>query len=127
MASPYSYELRVRVMALLEEKMSVTKISHLLKVSRDTIYKWKYIKEITGDVKPKIGYQSGESRKIVKDKTEFLKFIRENEGKSIRELAELMPNKISPSTIKRTLRKFHYSYKKNLLSPPKRHDSKRGL
>lgn len=125
MASAYPYELRIRVISALESKMAVAKIMGIFKVCRETVYKWKRMKDSTGDIKAKIGYQNGYSRKIIKDKAEFLKFMKINEGKSVKEIAELMPNRASSSTIKRALKSFNYTYKKNLLSPLKGDSSKR--
>jgi transposase len=59
--------------------MTVAKIMEIFKICRDTVYKWKKIKENTGDIKAKSGYQNGYSRKLIKDKTEFLKFMKINE------------------------------------------------
>ncbi len=83
------------------------------------------IKESTGDIKAKCGYQNGYSRKLIKDKAEFLEFMKINEGRSIQEIGELMPNRMSSSTIKRALKSFNYTYKKNLLSPQEGYSSKR--
>ncbi|WP_375327181.1 IS630 transposase-related protein [Candidatus Tisiphia endosymbiont of Nemotelus uliginosus] len=117
MASPYPYELRIRVISALESKMPVAKIMGIFKICRETVYKWQKIKESTGDIKAKSGYQNGYSRKLIKDKTEFLEFMKINEGKSIKEIAELMPNRMSSSTIKRALKSFNYTYKKTFYHP----------
>ena len=119
MSSPYPYELRTRVIAALEDKMPVSKIMKIFKICRDTIYKWKNIKKNTGDVKAKSGYQNGIHRKIIQDTEWFLEFISQNDGKTLKELAALMPQKISPRTISRSLKRFNYTYKKNLSSPKK--------
>ncbi|WP_341764110.1 palindromic element RPE1 domain-containing protein [Candidatus Tisiphia endosymbiont of Beris chalybata] len=118
MASAYHpYELRIRVISALETKMTVAKIIGIFKVCRETVYKWKRMRDSTGDIKAKCGYQNGYSRKIIKDKAEFLKFMKINEGKSIKEIVELMPNRASSSTIKRALKSFNYTYKKTFYHP----------
>lgn len=123
MASPYPYELRSRVMLALESKMPVSKIIKIFKICRDTVYKWKNIKEATGDVKAKTGYQDGNHRRKIKDNQVFLEFIKTNEGKTIKDLSLLM--KVSPSTIQRSLKRINYTYKKNLLSPQKGYGSEK--
>lgn len=122
MALPYPYELRIRVIGALESKMTVSQIMKIFNVCRDTVYKWKKRKDTTGDVKAKIGYQSGRHRKVIKDEEEFLRFIEFNKSKSVKELAAML--NISPSTVQRALKRINYTYKKNLLSPKTRYGGK---
>jgi transposase len=124
MPSPYSYELRVRVIKAVESGMSISKIKEVFRVSRDTVYKWKAIKEGTGDVRAKTGYQKGFSRMIVKDLSAFKLFIDEHKDKSLRELAELYPIPISQSTVANYISRIGYTYKKSLLSSSQRYSSK---
>lgn len=121
MVSPYPYELRVRVIKALESKMTVAEIMRIFSVCRDTVYKWKALKESTGDIKAKSGYQSGKSRMIVKDLDMFKLFIDEHKDKSLHELAAHYPGKISQSTIANYLTRIGYTYKKSLLPSQKRH------
>ncbi|WP_108784418.1 IS630 transposase-related protein [Wolbachia endosymbiont of Bemisia tabaci] len=66
MASPYQYELRKRVISAVESGMTVVKAKEIFKVGRATIYRWKKIKQSTGNIKLRSGYQKGHSH-IIKD------------------------------------------------------------
>ncbi|WP_129556679.1 helix-turn-helix domain-containing protein [Piscirickettsia salmonis] len=41
MPSPYSYDLRIRALKMIDEGIPITQISKLLKISRDTLHRWK--------------------------------------------------------------------------------------
>jgi transposase len=109
MPLPYSYELRDRVIKAVECGMSVSRIKEVFRVSRDTVYKWKSLKEATGDVKAKTGYQKGFSRMIIKDLSAFKLFIDEHKDKSLRELASLYPSNVSQSTIANYISRIGYT------------------
>ena len=64
MPSPYSYDLRIRVVAAVEQGMEVTEASRIFGLHRDTITGWLARKAATGDVQAKVGYQRGHSHKI---------------------------------------------------------------
>ncbi|QIX57324.1 IS630 transposase-related protein [Piscirickettsia salmonis] len=51
MPSPYSYDLRVRALKMIDEGILITQVSKLLKISRDTLHRWKNRRDHTGDVK----------------------------------------------------------------------------
>jgi len=55
MPSPYSYDLRIRVVAAVEKGMGVKDASHTFGVHRDTITGWLVRKEATGEVQAKAG------------------------------------------------------------------------
>lgn len=121
MPSAYPYELRVRVIRAIESKMPIVEVMRVFNVCRDTVYKWKALKENTGDMKAKTGYQSGFSRMKVKDLGEFKSFIDKHGDKSLPELAKLYPGSLSESTIANYLRRISYTYKKSLLPSQKGH------
>jgi len=83
------------------------------------IYDWKQLKLKTGDIKAKEGYQKG-YRGIIKDREALAKFLEQNPNKTGAELARAWPESISVSSMNKTLRKFGFSYKKNILSPKKK-------
>jgi transposase len=120
MARAYSYDLRVKVMKFLE-KGTIKEASKVFSISRKTIIEWKKLKKNTGDVKAKEGYQTGH-RSAIKDKDveKFKKFIEENNGKSIKELAKAWEKPISASAIFRSLHKLGYTHKKKTFYHPKR-------
>ena len=71
MARSYPYELRTRVIEALS-KMTITQVAQIFQLSRWTIYKWKAIKDKTGDIQTKIVYQRGHSHKITTEVTPFV-------------------------------------------------------
>ncbi|QGP54666.1 Transposase [Piscirickettsia salmonis] len=73
MPSPYSYDLRIRALKMIDEGIPITQVSKLLKISRDTLHRWKNRRDHTGDVKARFGYQTGYNHKI-SDMEEFQKF-----------------------------------------------------
>jgi len=119
MAKGYSYDLRLRVIQSVEEGMSPKKASEIYKISRKVIYDWKQLKLKTGDVKRKEGYQTGH-RSIIKDRQALAKFLEQNPNKTGAELARAWPDSISVSSMNKTLRRFGFSYKKNISSPKKK-------
>ena len=116
MPAAYPYELRIRVLNAHENGMSVIKIKETFDVSRNTVYKWLQIKEKTGDIKAKVGYQNGHSHKV-KDMEKFKNFVEANNDKTTKELSDEWECEISRSTILRYISKINYSYKKNIFSP----------
>ena len=57
--------------------MSITKASQIFRINRQTIYNWVSIREETGKLEAKSGYQKGHSHKI-KDLEQLEKFYRES-------------------------------------------------
>ncbi|PEQ16251.1 IS630 family transposase, partial [Piscirickettsia salmonis] len=49
---------------MIDEGIPITQISKLLKISRDTLHRWKNRRDHTGDVKARFGYQTGYNHKI---------------------------------------------------------------
>ena len=48
MPKPYSIDLREKLFAQLDSGMSISKVSKIFRVNRQTIYNWVSIKEETG-------------------------------------------------------------------------------
>ncbi|QGP56459.1 Transposase [Piscirickettsia salmonis] len=48
MPSPYSYDLRIRALKMIDEGIPITQVSKLLKISRDTLHRWKNRRDHTG-------------------------------------------------------------------------------
>lgn len=118
MARAYSYDLRIRVIKSIEDKVTIEAVSKLYSISRKTIIEWKKLKKQTGDVQAKTGYHTGH-RRIIKDIEKFIEFIESNYDKTTKELAHNWSQKVSSTTISRLLNKLGYSYKKNLSSSKK--------
>jgi|HubBroStandDraft_3_1064219.scaffolds.fasta_scaffold181866_1 transposase len=114
----YSYDLRLKAMGLIEEGLRITKISKLLKISRDTLHKWKKRKIETGDVEIIRGYQKGYGNKVT-DLKGFKEFIDQNQGKTLAELASLWPEAISARTMGKYIKAIGYTRKKRLMATVK--------
>jgi len=134
MASPYSYDLRTRVIKFLDDGGKIFEASKVFNIARKTIIEWKKIRKETGDFKAETGYHTGHRRKIT-DVEGFRKFIEENSDKTGAELAEKwheIQSKNDPSatllsatTVTQSIRKLlGFSIKKNFFSSKKRRSSK---
>jgi len=119
MPKPYSTDLREKLFAQLDSGMSITKASKIFRINRQTIYNWFSIKEETGKLAAKSGYQKGHSHKI-KDLKQLEKFLLDNPDKTLGELSELWPEKISGWTLGRWINRLGYTYKKNFFSYQKK-------
>lgn len=119
MPKPYSTDLREKLFAQLDSGMSITKASKIFRINRQTIYNWISMKEETGKLEAKSGYQKGHSHKI-KDLERLEKFLLENPDKTLKELSRLWPEKISGWTLGRWINRLGYTYKKNLFSYQKK-------
>jgi transposase len=116
MPSPYSYDLRIRVVAAVEKGMGVKDASQTFGVHRDTITGWLARKEATGDVQAKAGYQRGHSHKIT-DPEQFKAFVVAQGEATVEELAEAWGD-VKRMTIWRQLRKLGYTHKKRPFAIP---------
>lgn len=116
MATPYSYDLRAKVLQAIDEGMSKSQASRVFKLSRNTINLWLKRREETGDYKAKIGYQKGYRPKVA-DLEEFRQFARQNGRKTQAEMAQAWGGDISARTIGSCLRKIGFTRKKNLWVP----------
>ena len=110
MPGPYSYDLRIRVVAAVEQGMAVTEASRLFGLHRDTITGWLARKAATGDVHAKVGYQRGHSHKITNPE-QFKAFVDVHADATVEELAEAWGG-VKRMTIWRQLRKLGYTHKK---------------
>lgn len=111
MSKPYSYDLRVKAMNLIESGMPITKVKELLNISRDTLHNWKNLKAKTGDLIARKPGGAGIEPKI-KDLAKFKEFITNNPDKTQAELAALWPTPIAQTTISKYLKKIKFTFKK---------------
>jgi transposase len=116
MPSPYSYDLRIRVIAAVEQGMEVKEASRIFGLHRDTITAWLVRKEATGDVQATVGYQRGHSHKIP-DPEQFKAFVQEQGEATLEELAQAWGG-VKRMTIWRQLRKVGYTHKKRPFATP---------
>ena len=111
MPTPYSYELRAKVLQAIDEGMTKTQASRVFKLSRNTINLWLKRREETGDYKAREGYQKGYKPKIA-DLEEFKEFARQHGRKTQAEMAEAWGGDISARTIGKGLNKIGFTQKK---------------
>jgi len=111
MAIPLSLDLRKRVCAAIESGKSRKKTAKLFQITESVICKWLSLKEKTGSLKAKTGYQTGPTKRIQNDE-EFKKFVLANRNCSLKELAQKHGG-ASPATIGRALKNIGFSKKKD--------------
>ena len=111
MPSPYSYDLRQKVIKAIDGGMSKTQVSSIFKISRNTINTWLHRRRETGDIKAKTGYQKGYNPKIP-DLEQFRKFAQINGSKTQKEMADEWPDKVRDRTISKALKKLVIQEKK---------------
>jgi len=116
MPGPYSYDLRVRVVAAVENGMGVPEASRTFGLHRATIRSWLARKEATGDVQAKAGYQRGHSQKITAP-AQFQAFLQQQGDATLEELAEAWGG-VKRMTIWRQLRKLGYTHNKRPFATP---------
>lgn len=114
MPSPYSLDLRKRVIKHLERHGSPTLTSQVFNISRSIIYDWKKLQKTTGDIKPKQGYQKGHGHKI-NDLSRFEKIVKQNAGLTLEGLVKKSGVDMSIMTCSRALKKINITRKKRLL------------
>ena len=113
MPTPYSYDLRAKVLQAIDEGMTKTQASRVFNLSRNTINLWLKRREETGDYKAIEGYQKGYKPKIA-DFEKFKEFARQHGRKTQAEMAEAWGGDISARTIGKGLNKIGFTRKKNL-------------
>jgi len=116
MPRPYSYDLRIRVVAAVEQGLEVKEASQTFGVHRDTITAWVARKEARGEVQAKTGYQRGHSHKIP-DLQQFKTFVATQGDATVEELAAAWGD-VGRMTIWRQLQKLGYTHKKRPSSMP---------
>jgi transposase len=112
MAKPYSYNLRSKVIAAIQQDgMKKSEVSQLLNISRNTIDLWLKRQAETGDFKALPNRPPGNNHKIT-DWDKFHQFAKIYGDKTQAELAQLWEAKISARTISRALKKIGLTRKK---------------
>ncbi len=118
----FSLDLRKRVIAAVDENMHINEAVKTFRVSRRVIYEWLELREETGELKPKTGYQKGHSHKIT-DLEKFKAFANSNNQCTSPQMVikweQLTGVKVSESVMQRMLKKIGFTYKKKPLATPK--------
>ena len=114
---PFNVDLRKRVVAAIDDGMSVSEASTIFAICKRVIYNWLTLRETTGKLDPKASYQKGHSHKIT-DWDQFKKFVESyckyTTPKMIIEWQKLTQVKVSESVMRRALKKIGYTFKKNI-------------
>jgi transposase len=126
MPAPYPYELRKRAILAINNGERIGEVSKRFIISRNTLYKWISLQKETGSIRPRFGYQKGHGQ-IIKDRDKFEEFLKANNNKTSKELADLWGAKVSATTIRASIKKLGYTYKKNFLSPQEERWIKAGV
>ena len=111
MPSPYSYDLRSRVIEQYEKYKKIALTCETFKIIRTIIYDWIRLNEQTGDIKAKEGYQKGYGHKIP-DLAAFGNLIKADNALTLTEIAKKLDNTVSIMTISRALKKLNITRKK---------------
>lgn len=114
---PMSIDLRKRVISAVDEGMHKDEASRVFKVCSRAIYKWLALREATGSLEPKTGYQKGHSHKIT-DWIAFKSFVEANKTYASpilrKKWKEITGVEMSESAMLRALKKIDYTSKKNV-------------
>ena len=110
MARAYSLDFRHSVLKSIQRGMKITAASEFFSITRKTIYNWMERLSECGSVNSKKTGPRG-ARKIVDLKT-FKAFVIQKPDRTLSEMAEEWSG-VSPDTIRRSLNKIGFSYKKN--------------
>lgn len=118
MSTPYSYDLRTKILQAIDAGMTKSQASQVFRLSRNTINLWLKRREETGDCKAKVGYQKGYRPKVA-DLEQFKEFARQQGGNTQVEMAQAWREDVSARTIGKALKKIGFTRKKNLWVPRK--------
>lgn len=113
MPAPYSVDLRKRVMEHLKRHGTPTLTSKVFNICRSIIYDWKKLKQKTGSIKAKEGYQKGYGHKV--ELKTFKKVIESNSGLTLTGLVKKSGIEMSIMTCSRALKKMNVTRKKRPL------------
>lgn len=114
MPKPYSTDLRIKAISLINSGQKIEQVAILLSISSNTRRNWLCLREKTKSLSPKVGYQKGHSHKI-KDLEAFKMFVEKHRGKTLEMMAQEWGN-VSDTTLGRMMKKIGYTHKKRLLA-----------
>ena len=115
MASPYSDDLRQKVLDALDNGYRKSQVSRLFNISRNTIDLWLKRREETGSVSAIRDYQRGPQGKIA-DLEQFRVFAREHGHLTQKDMAARWSESISDHTIGKALRRIGFTRKKRAMA-----------
>lgn len=115
MPSAYSCDLRTRIMEHYAAEKSETLTRRVFSVSRATVYAWLKLKETSGTLNAKFGYQKGRSHKV-KDLEKFKSGVEKNTGLTLEGIIKKSAIKMRLMTCSRAIKKLNITRKKRLMA-----------
>lgn len=119
MGAPYSQDLRMRVLAAIDEGMSKTKVHQQFKVSRSTVDDWLRLRTETGKVEAMTDYPRGPAPALA-DSPELREFIEHHHHTTLGQLADawfkVQGQRLSTATFSKTLKRLGYTRKKRVIA-----------
>ena len=94
MGAPYSEDLRLRVLATLDEGLSKTKVHRQFKISRSTVDDWLKLRKRAGKVGAKTAYDRG-CPPVLGDTTEVRAFVEAQQHRTQRWILSLRQHPVS--------------------------------
>ena len=113
MPSPYSYDLRTKAIEAVERGETKASVCRTFGIGRNTLHIWIKRKEETGDYQAITHYQQGYGHKIT-DWDKFRAFVKEHQGKTQAQMAELWGDDLTQQNISDALHKMGVTRKKRL-------------
>lgn len=112
MASPYSLDLRERVIALVDGGAKPAEAGKQFQVSERTIWGWLALRKETGELKPRKG-DVGPERKLEEYRERILHSVKTEPGLTLPERREKLNLPGCPSTLWSALRRWGVTIKKS--------------
>lgn len=112
MTIAYSYDLRIRALALINSGNRITSVSRMLNINRSTLYDWLELAKKNNGLHPKKNWQTGYGHKII-DLVAFKEFVDANKDLTLTQMAEILGG-VKRSSVYRAIKKIGYVKKKDL-------------
>ena len=109
MPAPYSYDLRKKAITAVKKGEKKINVCRLFQISRNTLDLWLKRQEETGDIK---AITDGGRPQKIKDEQKFREFVRENDDKTQKQMAELWGNNVTQQNISYFCQKLGITRKK---------------
>lgn len=119
MGTPYSEDLRLRVLAAIDSGMSKMAAHKTFGISRSTIDDWLLLRETTGSVQANTTYQRSKPPTL-QDKPEVHAFLKRHQHSTQEQMAlawqEETGQRLTAMTFCNALRRLGYTRKKRAIS-----------
>jgi transposase len=109
---PYSFDLRVRMLADFDAGLTTQAVSEKYCVSTKCVRDLRRLRKETGQIAPRVG-QSGPKPKLRDHGETLSRLVEEQPDATLEELQCKLPLRVSLSTLWRALRELGFSLKKS--------------